>query len=71
MLVKMDIHSLRALYDYQGTKNELKSHPAKCHRSIFKLASSLLPPRSLACGLYLLTHPSGELIRSNGTRADD
>lgn len=71
MPAKMDIHSLRALYDYQGTKNELKSHPAKCHRSIFKLASWLLPPRALACGLYLLTRPSGELICSNGTRADD
>lgn len=62
---KMDIHRLKALYDYQGTKNELKSHPAKCHRSIFKLASLLLSPQSLACGLYPLTCPSGKLACSN------
>lgn len=65
---KMDIHSLKALYDYQGTKNELESHPAKCHRSIFKLASFLLSPQPLACGLYLLTCLSGKLIHSNWTR---
>lgn len=65
---KWIFHRLKALYDYQGTKNELKSHPAKCHRSIFKLASLLLSLQSLACGLYLLTCLSGKLLHSNWTQ---
>ena len=68
MLVKNGCSQAESTLWLSRDKNELKSHPAKCHRSIFKLASILLSPWSLACRLYLLTCPSGKLICSNRTR---
>ena len=67
MLVKNGCSQAESTLWLSRDKNELKSHPAKCHRSIFKLASILLSPWSLACRLYLLTCPSGKLICSNRT----